>query len=90
MILHSRAESVHGRGAYGRHLKHGVRMLLRSPAFAASAVLILRKGQVVAYDSVARLRELMSESSLEGVFSQLTQPEDTGAIAQRILEVVAG
>jgi len=51
-------------------------------------VLILRRGQVVAHDSVARLREMMSESSLEGVFSQLTQPEDTDAIAQRILEVV--
>jgi len=52
-------------------------------------VLILRKGQVVAHDSVARLREMMSESSLEGVFSQLTEAEDTDAVAQRILEVVA-
>jgi len=38
-------------------------------------------GQVVARDSVARLRELMSQSSLEGVFAQLTQAEDTDAIA---------
>ena len=52
-------------------------------------VLILRKGQVVAHDSVARLREMMAESSLEGVFAQLTQPEDTEAMAQRILDVVA-
>jgi len=52
-------------------------------------VLILRKGHVVAHDSVARLRELMSESSLEGVFAQLTQPEDTDSVAHRILEVVA-
>lgn len=52
-------------------------------------VLILRKGQVVAHDSVARLREMMAESSLEGVFSQLTQPEDTEAMAQRILDAVA-
>jgi ABC-2 type transport system ATP-binding protein len=52
-------------------------------------VLILRKGQVVAHDSVARLRELMSESSLEGVFAQLTQTEDTTATARRILDVVA-
>jgi ABC-2 type transport system ATP-binding protein len=53
------------------------------------AVLILRKGQVVAHDSVARLRELMSESSLEGVFAQLTQTEDTDVITHRILDVVA-
>jgi len=52
-------------------------------------VLILRKGQVVAHDRVARLRELMAESSLEGVFAQLTQPDDTDKIARRILEVVS-
>jgi ABC-type multidrug transport system ATPase subunit len=55
----------------------------------AHNVLILRKGRVVAHDSVARLREVMSESSLEGVFTQLTNPEDTDAIAHRILEAVA-
>jgi ABC-2 type transport system ATP-binding protein len=52
-------------------------------------VLILRKGRVVADDSVARLRELMEESSLEGVFAQLTETEDADAVANRILEVVA-
>jgi ABC-2 type transport system ATP-binding protein len=55
----------------------------------AHTVLILRKGRVVAHDSVARLREIMSESSLEGVFTQLTNPQDTDAIAGRILDVVA-
>jgi hypothetical protein len=44
---------------------------------------------VVAYDSIERLRELMSQPSLEGVFAQLTNPEDTDAIARRILDVVA-
>ena len=53
------------------------------------AVLILRKGQVVAHDSVANLRRLMAESSLEGIFAQLTQAQDTDALAQRILDVVA-
>ena len=38
-----------------------------------SQVLILRKGEVVAYDSITRLRELMSQPSLEGVFSQLAE-----------------
>jgi ABC-2 type transport system ATP-binding protein len=52
-------------------------------------VLILRRGQVVAHDRVARLREMMSESSLEGVFAQLTQADDTDAIARRMLDVVA-
>ena len=53
------------------------------------AVMILRKGRVVAHDSVTRLRELLSESSLEGVFTQLAQVEDAGEVAGRILGVVA-
>ena len=39
-------------------------------------------------DPVAHLRELMEKSSLEGVFAQLTQPEDTDAVARKILDVV--
>jgi ABC-2 type transport system ATP-binding protein len=52
-------------------------------------VLILRKGKVVAHDSVARLRALLSESSLEGVFAQVTQTEDSHSIGQRILAVLS-
>jgi ABC-2 type transport system ATP-binding protein len=55
----------------------------------AHIVLILRKGRVVAHDSVARLREVLAESSLEGVFAQLTNSQDSDAIAGRILDVVA-
>jgi ABC-2 type transport system ATP-binding protein len=53
-----------------------------------STVLILRKGEVVAYDSIHRLRELMSQPSLEGVFAQLAEVEDGDAVANRILEVM--
>ncbi|MEI9975329.1 MAG: hypothetical protein WDO73_26665 [Ignavibacteriota bacterium] len=42
----------------------------------------------MAHDSVAHLRSLMEKSSLEGVFAQLTQPEDTNAVARHILDVV--
>lgn len=51
-------------------------------------VLILRKGEVVAYDSIDRLRELMSQPSLEGVFAQLTEVEDSDALAKQILDVM--
>ena len=51
-------------------------------------VLILRQGEVVAHDSVAHLRERLSEASLEGIFAQLTHQEDTGQVADRILQVV--
>ena len=48
-------------------------------------VVILRKGQVVANDSVERLRDLMSLPSLEDVFSQLAVQEDTDQIAREML-----
>lgn len=48
-------------------------------------VVILRKGQVVANDSVERLRDLMASPSLEDVFSQLAVQEDTDQIAREML-----
>jgi ABC-2 type transport system ATP-binding protein len=53
-----------------------------------SQVLILRKGEVVAYDSIDRLREIMSQPSLEGVFAQLADVEDGEVLANRILSVM--
>jgi ABC-2 type transport system ATP-binding protein len=53
-----------------------------------SNVLILRKGEVVAYDSISRLQELMSQPSLEGVFAQLAQVEDGDIVAQRVVELM--
>lgn len=51
-------------------------------------VLILRKGEVVAYDSIDRLQEMMSQPSLEGVFAQLTEVADTDTAADRILRAM--
>jgi ABC-2 type transport system ATP-binding protein len=53
-----------------------------------SRVLILRKGRVVANDSVEHLRELMHQPSLEGVFAQLTAEQERVNVADRILEVM--
>ncbi|MFN7924593.1 MAG: ABC transporter ATP-binding protein [Bryobacteraceae bacterium] len=53
-----------------------------------SNVLILRKGKVVAYDSVTRLRDLMQQPSLEGVFAQLTEQEDPDRIVRGIVETI--
>jgi ABC-2 type transport system ATP-binding protein len=50
-----------------------------------SSVVILRKGKVVAHDAVGRLRDLMRQPSLEGIFAQLTSQEDPGRIAGGIL-----
>lgn len=51
-------------------------------------VVILRKGKVVAHDRVERLRDLMKQASLEGVFAQLTEQEDPEVRAGRIIEAM--
>ena len=85
MILRSLLHSLAARQKLILYSSHVLEVVEK----VADSVLILRKGRVVAHDSVARLREVMEESSLEGVFAQLTNPEDTDAIARRILDVVA-
>ena len=51
-------------------------------------VLILCKGRVAAYDTIEHLRQSMHESSLEGIFGQLTREQDHHAVAGRILEAM--
>jgi ABC-2 type transport system ATP-binding protein len=51
-------------------------------------VMILRKGQVVANDSVQNLRSLMQLGSLEDIFSELVLEQDIDATANAIVEVM--
>jgi len=53
-----------------------------------TGVIILRKGSVVANDSVEHLRGLMELPSLEDIFSQLVVQEDTDQTAEDIMEVI--
>ena len=79
MMLRSLIKALAGRHKMVLYSSHVLEVVEK----VCDTVLILRKGQVVAHDSVARLRQVMAESSLEGVFAQLTQPEDTDALAPR-------
>jgi predicted permease len=54
-----------------------------------SKVVILRRGEVVAYDSIERLRELMSQPSLEGVFAQLAEVANGDEMANRVVEAMS-
>ena len=54
-----------------------------------SKVIILYRGQVVAHDSVSRLRDLMALDSLEAVFAELVFREDPDRIAREIADVAA-
>jgi len=53
-----------------------------------SSVVILRKGKVVAHDRVERLRDLMSQPSLEGIFTQLTEQENPDRVVNGILDAI--
>ncbi len=53
-----------------------------------SRVVILHRGKIVADDSIDRLRELMSLSTLEDIFSELAVEQDTAAISRQIAELV--
>ena len=53
-----------------------------------SRVLILRKGRVVADDSIGRLRVLTNEPSLEGIFSRFTAADSPRKFAGRIIEAM--
>ncbi len=53
-------------------------------------VIILRRGKVVAHDSIDRLRSIMALPSLEDVFSQLAAQEDPQQAAGELLKVIQG
>ena len=53
-----------------------------------TSVLILRKGSAVAHDRVERLRDLLSQPSLEAVFTQLTQQEDPERVVSEIIGAI--
>ncbi len=53
-----------------------------------SRVVILRKGRVLADDTIEHLRQTMDQTSLEGVFTRFTQEESLTYIASRIIEVM--
>jgi ABC-2 type transport system ATP-binding protein len=53
-----------------------------------SSVVILRNGRVVAHDRVERLRDLMSQPSLEAVFTQLTEQENPDRVVSGILAAI--
>ncbi len=54
----------------------------------SSRVVILHRGKVVADDSIANLRTLMSVPTLEGIFSQLAVEQDTAAISREIADLI--
>ena len=53
-----------------------------------STVVILREGRIVASDRIERLRALMEQPSLEGVFTQLAGQRDAEQVAGELVEAM--
>ena len=86
MMLRSLLRVLADRGKMVLYSSHVLEVVEK----VCSTVVILRKGEVAAYDSIGRLRELMSQPSLEGVFAQLADVEDGESVARKICEVMQG
>ena len=56
----------------------------------SSRVVILHRGKVVADDSIARLRTLMSLPTLEDIFAQLAMEQDTATVSREIADLILG
>ena len=85
LMLRSLLRALAGQGRIILYSSHVLEVVEK----ICSTVLILRNGEVVAYDSIERLRELMRQPSLEGVFAQLAQVDDGDDVANRILDVMS-
>ena len=53
-----------------------------------SSVVILREGEVVASDTIAELRTLLAQPSLEKVFTQLAVQQDVGSVARDLVDAM--
>ena len=86
LVLRELVEGLAARGRMILYSSHVLDVLEK----VCSQVLILCKGRVVAHDTIEHLRESMQESSLEGIFGQLTREHNHRATADHILEVMQG
>jgi ABC-2 type transport system ATP-binding protein len=53
-----------------------------------SRLIILRRGQVIAYGATAEVRQSIGETSLESTFLQLVEGRDVSKVANQIVDVV--
>ena len=84
LVLRDLIEGLAARGRMILYSSHVLDVLEK----VCSRVLILSKGRVAAHDTVQHLRETLHESSLEGIFGQLTREQNHRAVAEHILEVM--
>ena len=84
LVLRSLIQELAARGKVVLFSSHELETVER----VCNRVLILHKGRVVADDSIARLRTLMSAPTLEGIFQQLAVEQDSLAVSRQIADLV--
>jgi ABC-2 type transport system ATP-binding protein len=84
LILRSLIQELAARGKALLFSSHELETVER----ICSRVVILHRGQVVADDSVERLRTLMSLPTLESIFSQLAIEQNTELISRQIADLI--
>lgn len=84
LVLRSLMEELAARGKVVLFSSHELETVER----VCSRVIILHKSKLVADDSIANLRALMSTPTLEGIFSQLAIEQDSTAISREIADLI--
>jgi ABC-2 type transport system ATP-binding protein len=84
LVLRSLIQELARRGKVVLFSSHELETVER----VCSRVVILHKGKVVADDSIAHLRTLMSLPTLEDIFSQLAVEQDTEGISRQIADLI--
>ena len=85
LVLRSLIQELAQRGKVILFSSHELETVER----VCSHVVILHRGKIVADDSIASLRSLMSLPTLEEIFSQLAVEQDTLAISRQIADAIA-
>ncbi|SPE32784.1 ABC transporter related [Candidatus Sulfopaludibacter sp. SbA6] len=84
LVLRSLIQELAARGKVVLFSSHELETVER----VCSHVVILHRSKMVADDSIARLRALMSLPTLEEIFSQLAVEQDTTAISKQIADLI--
>lgn len=84
LILRSLIQELAVRGKVVLFSSHELETVER----VCSHIVILHHGKLVADDSIANLRSLMSLPTLEEIFSQLAVEQDAGAISREIADLI--
>jgi ABC-2 type transport system ATP-binding protein len=84
LVLKNLIQELSGRGKAIFFCSHVLEVVEK----ICSQLIILRKGQVIAYGRTAEVLQSIGQSTLEGTFLQLTEGRDVAQIANDIVDVV--